>query len=376
MKTRDTHIPALDGVRGLAISMVLSFHLWQTYGEQTDLLQGNGILGFLSIGQKGVDLFFVLSGFLITGILLRTKKGPRYFMNFYTRRALRIFPLYYGVIILCLFWGTYGGAAAYSLANIWPYFFYLQNIVRSFNLFPMGGPGHFWSLAVEEHFYLLWPLIVYLYSRKIIAMCCLFLIALSFLARLWMDSHQFSSFGFTVCRVDSLAIGALLNIIYSSKAWPSFCRIVRSLAPAFCIMAGILYFLLSGKSLVWVQSFKFVFFALLAAVLIILSLGPSRWNPVPRIMNQKQLCELGKISYGLYIFHPFVFYPVIGNFIPFLEKNTKMSDTFLIFVGAAVSLAGSIVVAVLSYKYFELPFLRLKNRFGGYQSELNKTLIK
>jgi len=376
MKTIDAHIPALDGVRGLAVSMVLVFHLWQTYGERTNLLDGYGFLSFLSVGQKGVDLFFVLSGFLITGILLRTKNKPKYFLNFYTRRALRIFPLYYGALFLCLFWGVAGGVEAFSLANLWPYFFYLQNIVTSFDLFPMGGPGHFWSLAVEEHFYLFWPLIIYLLPRKKIAHSCLFLIGLAFVVRLWMDACHLPSFGFTLCRVDSLAMGALLYLVYSSSVWPSVCQNVPRLAPALCIIAGILYFLFSGKGVVWVQSFKYLFFAFLATILIILSLSPQRWNPVPIMMSQKQLRGLGKISYGLYVFHPLVFSPVIGSLIPFLEKTKVLSDPVLILAGAAVSLAATLLVASLSYKYFELPFLRLKDRFGGYPSEFRQALSK
>src|SRR5438552_18698600 len=91
----DSHLPALDGLRGVAIFMVLVFHFWQSLPNLHLSPTAQRALSLLSIGQKGVDLFFVLSGFLITGILLRTKSRPRYFRNFYARRALRIFPLYY-----------------------------------------------------------------------------------------------------------------------------------------------------------------------------------------------------------------------------------------------------------------------------------------
>ena len=124
----------------------------------------------------------------------------------------------------------------------------------------------------------------------------------------------------------------------------------------------------------FVQSFKFLFFALLAATLIILSLSPRQWNPVPRIMNQKLLRWLGKISYGLYVFHPLVFYPVVVNLIPFLEKKKNLPEFILILLGTAVSLSTTILVSALSYKYYELPFLRLKKLFGGYQSEFSQNL--
>jgi peptidoglycan/LPS O-acetylase OafA/YrhL len=107
LSDRRSHLPVLDGVRGAAILMVLLFHFWQgmsiyQHRFSTTITR---LLSLFSIGQKGVDLFFVLSGFLITGILLRTKRSPHYFKNFYIRRSLRIFPLYYGVVFICLLTG-------------------------------------------------------------------------------------------------------------------------------------------------------------------------------------------------------------------------------------------------------------------------------
>lgn len=372
MKSTDAHIPVLDGVRGLAVSMVLIFHLWQMFGEQTDLLEGYDFLSFLSVGQKGVDLFFVLSGFLITGILLRTKTQPKYFLNFYTRRALRIFPLYYGTLLLCLLWGIFGGVEPFFFKNMWPYFLYLQNIITSFKILPIGGPGHFWSLAVEEHFYLFWPWVVFVLPKNKIVFSCFFLIGLAMVSRVWMDNHGFPSFGFTLCRVDSLSVGALLYLIYSSSKWPSVCRMVVSLGPLLYVLALVLFFVFSGKGAFWIQSIKYLFFAILAATLIIFSLSPSRWNPVPRIMNQKHLRYLGRISYSLYVFHPLIFSPVIGIIVPLLEQTKNLPQPMLILAGAILSLGITILVAALSYKYFELPFLRLKDRFGGYESEFHQ----
>lgn len=128
------HYNALDGLRGVAVSMVVLFHFWQTLPKYEHPLSAGvtRVLGLMLIGQKGVDLFFVLSGFLITGILLRTKGSSNYFSTFYIRRSLRIFPLYFMVVIACLLAGAIWKLPQYSWHNTWWYLLYLQNIARTF----------------------------------------------------------------------------------------------------------------------------------------------------------------------------------------------------------------------------------------------------
>ncbi len=168
----------LDGVRGIAALMIMTFHFFQPIIPNTTTLIY--INKFIKFGQTGVSLFFVLSGFLITRILLSTKEKSGYFLTFYIRRALRIFPLYYGFLIIYYFLiNPYlYNASNLSFSTQFYYWFYLQNIADTFG-WAANGPFHFWSLAVEEHFYLFWPLLVYYLNDKkiIIATICIIIIA-------------------------------------------------------------------------------------------------------------------------------------------------------------------------------------------------------
>ena len=151
------HIPALDGVRAVAVLLVICFHFWQvfTYGPYS-------LVGKIAMwGQTGVDLFFVLSGFLITGILLDTKGSPSFLRNFYARRILRIFPLYYATLLTIYLIGPLFRWSAWVPENqsLW-FWTYLQNLPMTFAPGHVAGPEHFWSLAVEEQFYMVWPFLV------------------------------------------------------------------------------------------------------------------------------------------------------------------------------------------------------------------------
>lgn len=150
-----SHLPALDGLRGLAVLMILLFHFWQTMFQLPAAGSLQSQLRFLAGGQTGVDLFFVLSGFLITGILLNAKNTPHFLRNFYMRRALRILPLYYLLVCGYFVFGWMNMGFHNAFAQLWWYFPYLQNVGMTFWPGSVSGPGHFWSLGAEEHFYLL-----------------------------------------------------------------------------------------------------------------------------------------------------------------------------------------------------------------------------
>src|SRR3954466_6828035 len=188
------HIATLDGLRGVAILLVMLCHflgLLHTGNHRLDSLLH---LGF-GHGWVGVNLFFVLSGFLITGILLDAKSSPRYFRNFYARRTLRIFPLYYGVLFVCfailpLFPGS-NSADFLALRSrqgwLWTYCTNIKIVLDGDWKFatPLLDLGHFWSLAVEEHFYLVWPLLVFLLPTRALVKACIGVIVVAGLARTW-----------------------------------------------------------------------------------------------------------------------------------------------------------------------------------------------
>ena len=160
--TRAKHIPALDGVRGLAVLMVVLVHYGGGAKSPNPLIHFIGLI--IKTGWTGVTLFFLLSGFLITGILWDSRDTPHWWRNFYARRSLRIFPLYYASLLLVLVGAAFSHTLRLCLSNIWIYALYLQNmpslIPRAVTLASPLLIGHFWSLAVEEQFYLIWPFVI------------------------------------------------------------------------------------------------------------------------------------------------------------------------------------------------------------------------
>src|SRR3954466_4450020 len=212
------HLPTLDGLRGIAILAVMIHHAAE-FGQGNS--PATAVHQFLHLGRHGVDLFFVLSGFLITGILLDSKGSPRYFSTFYARRTLRIFPLYYGVLLVVLvvlpLIVPQPPAAREVIADQGWLWLYASNILMAWrNRVLFNGEhvylSHFWSLAVEEQFYLVWPLVVLLVGGRGLAWVCAACLPVALVVRgLTTRGSEFSAAIFlTPCRVDSLAVGALV----------------------------------------------------------------------------------------------------------------------------------------------------------------------
>lgn len=342
------HIPVLDGVRGLAVLMVMAFH----YPKQPLNLFERLVARVSMPGQTGVDLFFVLSGFLITGILLDAKGSANGLRNFYARRVLRIFPLYYGVLAVLFFL-----LPAASLLPTTPirqqlwFWTYLQNVGFTFTNLP--GPNHFWSLAVEEQFYLLWPLLVIRWDVGRIIRSLVGAIVISIVARCVLISLGYGTFYFTLCRLDGLALGGLLAIAARSK------RGLSRLAPyaRWCLYIctvpmGVAYVLLSGSRLDPLQVVKSTAIGILYAALIIIALTARPKSILPLIFNVSPLRSIGKYSYAMYIFHPFVF----GMVFPVVRHQPLIGQ---------MAVAGGItyVCALLSWYTWEYPFMQLKRRF-------------
>jgi peptidoglycan/LPS O-acetylase OafA/YrhL len=360
----DSYIPVLDGVRGIAIAMVLVFHFWQGSGVY-DLPAGvQSVLRLLGIGQKGVDLFFVLSGFLITGILLRTKGAPHYFRNFYARRALRIFPLYYAVLLVCLIGGVALSVPLYAWTKMWWYLLYLQNVAGTFWPTSVAGPEHFWSLAVEEHYYLFWPLVVLLFSRRALVNVCLALILGAVLIRALFIAMGLDVFTFTLCRLDTLALGSLLAIVFTSNwHWTAVVKWTRRLVLPLGCAAFASYFVLSGAGNPIVQTVKYSLFALLCAFALVLALAPHAGNPMPAIASWACLRAMGKTSYAMYVFHPFIYPLVLGRLYRSVWSPLRgmlwpsLILEFVLVVGL------TILTSRLSWAAFERPLLKVKDRF-------------
>jgi len=375
---RGTHIPALDAVRGIAILLVLIFH-FTPYGlgmsSSSPLIDR---LDFLisRTGWIGVDLFFVLSGFLITGILYDAKESNHYFRNFYVRRVLRIFPLYYGALIIFLVvlpWLRPGNPAVQSMKRdaVW-YWTYLSNVRIAHNGGDFGAIGHFWSLAIEEQFYLIWPVVVLALRRRQLQACCLACVigALFVRAGLNVAGNETAAFVLTPARIDALAVGAYLALSARGPAGLNPTSRWASPSAAFLSLVLLAIFVLRkgfvAQDLI-VSTVGHTLLACLFGAILVLALTSARDSAVGGIFDSSFLSFFGRYSYALYVFHyPILFFKL--GAIPLTIVPTIGGSQFLrqlVFLTMATGV--SVSIALVSWHLYEKQFLKLR-KFFPYQS--------
>ncbi|HEV8607413.1 MAG TPA: acyltransferase [Tepidisphaeraceae bacterium] len=368
LERTSAHIPALDGLRGLAIILVLLFHFTPEGG-------GSTLIGVLTrwvsrLGWCGVDLFFVLSGFLITGILFDAKGSAHYFRNFYMRRVLRIFPLYYGALLVIFviipLWRPMSGPEDQRLMQnqhwLWVY---AANIPQAITGdWPLETSwvklNHFWSLAIEEHFYLVWPTIVFAFGRKTLMRICTGCMVVALVLRilayfLWNDT---AAYVLTPCRMDELAMGGLVALAARGPG-----GIAAMLRPARWV-AAILFVLLFG---IWLQRMEdlnytvalTVLAAFFGALLVVAVAG----GTASAIFSNPVLRFFGKYSYGIYVFH-WILAPLFEKHFSSEKLGTAMGSNFIgVALSMGVAIGISTLVAVLSWHLYEKHFLKLKKFF-------------
>lgn len=369
------HLQELDGVRGFAILMVLALHFLCTQIEAPRSGTEALIARVTGYGRWGVDLFFVLSGFLITGILYDTRGSRGYFKTFYMRRTLRIFPLYYATLLVALVLIPAGWLQQFapgllkaraSQGWLWPY---LTNVyVAKQGAFDIPYLSHFWTLAVEEHFYLVWPFAVGLLPRRTSMWLSVGLSVLAVSLRIavgfWGPNRLYAHV-LTPCRLDALCIGAFLALAargpLGAQAIGPFAR--RAVLPA--ALGVVLTSLWHAKSPghVFTEPLRELFLSLFfgfAVVLAATSYGPGRFKAWLRV---GWLRWLGKYSYGLYVFHGIVAYSLATH--PILPRFEALAGSRLggLLLQALAGTLLSMGIAVLSYELLEAPFLRLKKWF-------------
>ncbi len=382
------HIPALDGLRGVAILLVMLLHFG---GSETDPgLAGTALpaLGRIYLwiadnGACGVDLFFVLSGFLITGILFDARGSRGYFRNFYARRALRIFPLYYGVLLVLLLpvnlMSLDGAAGAQRpLADQWGLWLYCTNLVMAVRDGPVFNSGwlhlsHFWSLAVEEHFYLVWPVVVFTFSRKTSMAICVGcgVVALALRAcflGVGIGTTGCAPFMLTPCRMDSLALGGFLALLTRDTGGThSLVRWGWGLLALGVVAAGIAVVLRApGETAVsaeYGRALRHTVYGLLAGGILALSVSAPRAGVSDRLWGSTILTFFGKYSYGLYVFH-YALSPACDWLFPVSGLSSLLGSRLLgVMAHAVLAVAFSVSVAWLSWNLFEKHFLKLKRYF-------------
>ncbi|ARV15119.1 acyltransferase family protein [Polaribacter sp. SA4-12] len=350
----------LDGVRGLAAIMVMFFHFFHRSFNNNSMIL-NVVKKISILGQTGVTLFFVLSGFLITRILLNTKSDEGYFKKFYLRRSLRIFPLYYFFLFFSFFVAPYlfgsGEPCVYSrytpVSDQLYFYTYLQNFARTFGWLTTNGPGHFWSLAVEEHFYLFWPFIIYFFSNKNIIRIIALIIVFAFTLRIYMVNNGVGVFYFTFTRFDSLAIGALLAFLELKKYFNSDkLKLVKPVLLILVVSIGLISFFFSGEGNNYVQVVKYLILPLTYFFGLWYVLSIKHDSFINKSLNFSYLQFSGKVSYGLYVYHPFVYFLI----------DSYLSIDYII-LDFLVKFSLSYLISFISFELLEKKFLKLKKHF-------------
>ena len=376
MSVRNQHFLQIDGLRGIAVLLVTIYHLGLTY-HGDGVFSNVVIASILQMGWMGVDLFFVISGFLITSILLETRHEPHYFRNFIMRRTLRIWPLYYAWLLLLIviapailspvpeelqrladkqawFW-AYGANWLFALEG-------------GFNLTPCG---YFWSLAVEEQFYLLWPLVIRYTPEGRLPVVCSAMLLGSLGLRLLLAAlgvGESSLYTITFTHLDSIAAGSLLAVLARQPRWLE--RVKGASTPL--LLGGLAALLLVRN---FDSSFKFwepamaryglACVALVGAMLLVKAHFNSRSTWYRGLLSTRALVATGRYSYALYLTHVPVGVQIEKMTSHWLANAVSTADYDLRYaLQAGGALLLSWLLSMMSWHLFEKHILKLKRYFA------------
>lgn len=366
------HTPSLDGVRGIAILLVLVHH-FTVFDPVT--VMGERVAFLARLGWSGVDLFFVLSGFLITGILIDARGSDRYFSSFYARRSLRIFPLYFLVVLVSFvvlpwFPSLYLLLVGPTEVPQWPYWTYLVNFaIAERNQFIHGVLDIAWSLAIEEQFYLVWAVVVWVLSPRWLGALCGFIVLLAPVLRIFAvgsGAEPISVYVLPHFRADTLALGGLLAWLarrdgLQPLGWISPYAFVVAATGAVAVAV------FEASPWWWepaTQRFGYSLLALAGGALIVTAVTRPARSLSQRVLSASWLRACGKYSYCMYLVH----LPISR----LLQEHVLAPQEFPALFGAAwpaqvlyyfVASGATFVVAWASWHGFEAPILKLKARF-------------
>jgi peptidoglycan/LPS O-acetylase OafA/YrhL len=363
------YVPCLEGVRGYGFLLVFCGHYFLP-----DQLAHPGTIrlklltALASLGLFAVPAFFVLSGYLIGGILYDTRHREGFFRVFYSRRVLRVFPVFY-VTLLAI--AAYRTLTAVPLDyHFWIHFLYIQNLLPSYiqQHSRQVAMIHFWSLAVEEQFYLLWPLVVWLFpERKKLIGIATSLIALSCVLRL-VAPLFFSSpraiLWYTPTRVDAILLGVILALIRHDAFYEQIKPFAKwvvlaggSTVATLAILKGIPWSMTFTGEEVWIPVVNFTSVAIIIAVM-------EEGSLLNRLCSQKWICWLGSLSYSLYVFHLTYAFFFMGWLASHLEAH--MRHSFAQLTSGLLAFCTTLLLSILSYLLIERPVLNMKQhmRYG------------
>ncbi len=367
-----TRVPELDGLRGCAIGLVLVWHIFASVAETRQATFFSYVQALCDLTWSGVDLFFVLSGFLIGGILLDAKNSTNYFKVFYIRRFFRIVPIYLVLLTaFALIRAFTGGDGAYSwtFSNtmpFWTYLLFMQNFwMAHAGIFGGGWLAATWSLAVEEQFYLTLPSIVRFFPRRVLYGFVFLGIALAPVVRviLFRSSHDgwLGSYVLLFCRADALLFGVVCAILLRNANWR------QKIASSKYLLAGVLMILFGVAAFLTkihadlgsyaMASYGFTVLAALYACLLLL-VCTHQSGGIARVARLSPFRWLGSIAYGAYLFHM----PVQGLlFATMMGSKPRIVDaaSFLLSVLAVVLTLG---LAHVSWNFFEKRLVKFSHR--------------
>jgi len=353
-------LPSLDGLRGVAILLVVISHSWL----------GPFFNFWPRIGWTGVELFFVLSGFLITGILLDARGAAHYFRNFYVRRVLRVFPLYYFVIagsflLAALLPARLAPQLVIPVGHYWTYWVFLSNFsMAKADKFSQFAPGVTWSLAVEEQYYLLWAPVVLFLRGRLLAYACVAMYVLALVWRAFLIGWHgwlLASVVLLPSQMDALAMGSLLAILLrvegNKERAARFAPWVLAVAAGGIVLNGILagaFFATDARtSIVSMSLYPLMYGSLLTlAVAYPESAGSA-------VLRTPLLRTFGRYSYGIYLLHYAILVATFG-LERYLLTSYQLSGQLLYTITFVVL---SLAAGWLSWCLLEQPAQRLKRRF-------------
>ncbi len=358
------HIPELDALRAVGITIVILAHTWP-YSSRAGW-------NALQTGWIMMDSFFVLSGFLIAGILLDSRSKPDYFRTFYTRRAARIFPIYWAIVLPIVLILTLWGGAAYSSmraewGSAWWFVAYLGNIPTALTgKWPFAASGSLiplWSVQVEEQFYLLLPLLIYRLNPRTTARVLIGLACLSPIVRIAIyfayPANELAQYVLLPCRMEGFALGAWIAIRFRLGPWDLPKRRLN-IYTALWVAASILFAVWGGFSHTTPLNRTIgSLISSIASAYGVLWLILHRDSRTTRWLRAKPVQDIGKTSYGMYLMH----WPLIAVFTAVGDRLgwKSLSEGHLMIPFVYASTVGC---AALSWRYFESPLLRMRDRLA------------
>jgi peptidoglycan/LPS O-acetylase OafA/YrhL len=353
---REPYVAELDGLRGIAILMVMVHRMFP---------RAAGTPWPVEAGWAGVDLFFVISGFLIAGILIDSREDPDYFRNFYARRVLRIFPLFYllvGGMLIAFPLASHGAFLEQSGSPLW-YLLQLGNVPEALlGKDPPYWLAPVWSLAIEEQFYLTFPLVVRLVEprrlARVLVGVAIFALAMRLATTALVPDRERIQYLFTLCRLDTIAIGCLLAVIVRSARYARWrAKLPRLLVPIAITCAAILVVTELDRTTWFGRTFGYDVVALGFGALVLLVLE-HRDRAATAALRFAPLRYLGKLCFGLYLLHR-----PADTLVSELVERAGLDGESLAWL--PVKIAVAVALATVSWRLLERPFLKLKRRFSS-----------